>query len=197
MGNLMTNLQTVWKNQPLGDTDMVTMADIRERALKFQTQTRWRGLVLYAYSAFNIAAGLWLVVAGRLPKYSYPMLLMIVAHLFVLWQVNRRVSTGPIPEELGQRTVLENYQRQLDTQRYHFQHAWLWYIAPFMPALIWELVLRGMTVRADVPLQVNRLLVLYPVAGAMFFWMMVWLFFSRAALKLELEIERLKRVIGA
>ena len=43
--------------------------------------------------------------------------------------------------------------------------------------------------RADA--EANRALVLFLVLGAVFFWTSVWLLFSRAALKLQLRIERL------
>jgi len=190
----MSDVKALWQNQTVEEKEMITLSDIRDRAHKFQSRIRWRNVALYVYSAFNIAASFWLILSGRLVAYRYPMLLMIGAHLFVLWQVNRRIGARPLPEELAARTALDHHRSELERQRNALSNAWLWYIAPFMPALIWELAIRAITPNPNIPAFNNRIIVFYLVSGAIFFWTAVWLAFSRAALKLQLQLEQLKRV---
>jgi hypothetical protein len=173
------------------EKDVITLSEIRERARTFQSRTHWRNVALYAYGVLNIAASIWLILSGRLAEYTYPMLLMIGAHLFVLWQVNRRIGARPLPEELAARTALDHYRAELERQRDALSNAWLWYILPFMPAFVWEVWIRAFTVN-NIPPTANRNIILFIVLGAIFFWTAVWLAFSRAALKLQLQIERLK-----
>jgi hypothetical protein len=189
----MTDIKALWHNQKLEEKDMITLSDIRERARTYQSAVRWRNVALYAYGVLNIAASIWLILSGRLAEYTYPMLLMIGAHLFVLWQVNRRIGARPLPEELAARTALNHYRAELERQRDALANAWLWYILPFMPAFVWEVWIRAFMVN-NIPPNANRNIILFIVLGAIFFWTAVWLAFSRAALKLQLQIERLKLV---
>ena len=172
---------------------MITLSEIRDRARMFQSRWRWRNIGLYAYGVFNIAASIWLIQSGRLAEYTYPMLLMIGAHLFVLWQVNRRIGAQPLPEELAARTALDHYRAELERQRDALANAWLWYILPFWPAFVWEVWIRAFAVN-NIPPNANRNIILFIVLGGIFFWTAVWLAFSRAALKLQLQLERLKLV---
>jgi len=190
----MSDVKAIWQNQNVEEKEMITISDIRARANKFQARVRWRNVALYVWSAFNIVAGLWLMQSARLADYRYPMVLMIVAHLFVLWQINRRIGTRPLPEELAARTALSHHRQELERQHDSLSNAWLWYIAPFMPALIWEIGIRVVKVNPNIPAFQNRMLIFYLVMGAILFWTAVWLAFSRAALRLQLQLEQLKRV---
>lgn len=189
----MTDIKALWRSQNVEEKDMITLSDIRDRARTFQLRTHWRNVVLYAYGVLNIAASIWLIQSGRLAEYTYPMLLMIGAHLFVLWQVNRRIGARPLPEQLAARTALDHYRAELERQRDALANAWLWYILPFWPAFLWEVWIRVFAVN-NVPPNANRLIIIFIVLGGIFFWTAVWLAFSRAALKLQLQLEKLKLV---
>jgi hypothetical protein len=72
--------------------------------------------------------------------------------------------------------------------------AWLWYIAPFIPPFLWELAiwLQRIQMRAvETSQPANYQLFLFSILGAVFFWTAVWLAFSRASVRLELQIARL------
>ena len=62
-----------------------------------------------------------------------------------------------------------------------------------MPAFVWEVWIRAFMVN-NIPPNANRNIILFIVLGAIFFWTAVWLAFSRAALRLQLQLERLKLV---
>ena len=188
----MDDLKTVWKTQPLED-GMITLTDARARADKFQAQVRTRNIVFYVYALFNIVASLWLIATGRLSAFLYPMLLMIAAHLWVLWQVNRHIGARPVPGEMGGRPALDFYRDELKRQANALSRAWLWYIAPFMPPFLWELAIWQQRIEARAvatSMPADYWLFLFSILGALFFWSAVWLAFSRASVKLELQIER-------
>src|SRR5882672_1159211 len=129
----MDDLKTVWKTQPVEENTMITLSDIRTRACRFQARIRWRNVALYAYSLVNIGLSVWLIASGRLSAFKYPMLLMVAAHLLVLWQINRRMAARPLPGDMAEQPVLDFHRHELERQADGLSRAWLWYIAPFMP----------------------------------------------------------------
>jgi hypothetical protein len=189
----MDDLKTVWKTQPLEDV-MITLSDARARADKFQSRVRLRNVVFYVYALFNIVVSIWLIASGRLSAFLYPMLLMIAVHLWVLWQVNRHIGARPVVGEMGGRPALDFYRDELKRQVNGLSRAWLWYIAPFIPPYLWELAIWQERIEARAvatSMPANYLLLLFSIGGAVFFWTAVWLAFSRASVRLELEIARL------
>ncbi len=80
---------------------------------------------------------------------------------------------------------------ELERQRDALSSAWLWYIAPFMPGLIWELWLRATAHPAGLPPAADRALVLFLTMSAAFFWIAVGFAFSWASARLDVRLERL------
>ena len=189
----MTDIKTAWKRQHIEEQTMSTIDDLNARAEKLQARLRHRNWVLYAYSAFNIVAGLWLVANNSFPNMKAPMLLMIVAHLFVLWQVWRRFGLSKPPPETSGQHVLQFHRQELERQHHAVANAALWYIAPFMPALIWELVIWYGRIESAGGAATQKVFVLV-VVSAILFWTCVWLLFSRHATRLTLDLERLNHV---
>ena len=195
----MNDLKTVWKTQPTEENGMITLSDVRTRADRFRAHVRARNVVFYVYALANIAASFWLIAAGRLSAFLHPMLLMIAAHLFVLWRVNRRIGARPLPGELGGRTALDYYRGELKRQADGLSRAGLWYIAPFMPPFAWELAIWLQRIQAravETSGAADYRLFLFSIFGAVCFWTAVWLAFSRANLKIQMQIERLDKVIA-
>jgi hypothetical protein len=191
----VTDIKTAWQSQNTEEHTVLTINDLRLRADKIRARFNRRNLLLYAYSAFNIVAGSWLLANDAFPKMKAPMLLMIVAHLFVLWQVWRRFGLSKMPSETSGQSALQFHRRELERQHGAVANAWLWYIAPFMPPFIWELALwlrsiDGATPNGAASMKVFILVML----SAILFWGCVWLLFSRHASRLELELERLASV---
>jgi hypothetical protein len=187
----MTDPKAIWQNQTMEENSMITLADIRIRAVRFQSRIRWRNLALYLYSLANIAITLWLISTGKFSRMAQPGLLLAAAHLFVIWQLWWRTSARPLPEDLAGRSALDYHRHELERQRDAMASAWIWYILPFMPGLVWELWLRANLHPVNVPPTADRALVLFLILGALFFWISVWLAFSWAAARLEIRIERL------
>ena len=188
----MTDLKTVWKTQPMEENGMITLSDVRVRAGRFQARVRRRNVALYAYSLINIGLSFWLIATR--PRLSaaflYPGLLMVAAHLFVLWQVNRRIAARPLPGDMAGQPALDFYRHELERQADGLSRAWLWYIAPFMPPFLWELAIWQHRIQTHVAVLGYREFI-SSVMFAVCFWTAVWLAFSRASVRLQLQIERL------
>jgi len=113
----MTDIKTVWKNQPMEENSMITLSDIRVRADRFQFRIRLRNGALYLYSLANIALTLWLISRGVSPRYTAPGLLLLAAHLFVIWQLWWRTSARALPDDLVARAALDYHRQELERQR--------------------------------------------------------------------------------
>ena len=187
----MTDIGSIWQNQPTEETNMITLADIRARAASLQSRVRLRNAALYIYSLANIVLTLWLVSTGRFPRFAAPGLLIGAAHLFVIWQLWWRTGARALPEGLLGHAALDYLRHEFTRQHDALSGAWLWYIAPFMPGLVWELWLRATLHLAGLPAAFDRALVLYLILAASFFWIAVGRGFSLAAARLELRIEKL------
>jgi len=190
----MSDIKTVWQTQTTEETDMISLAEIRSRATRLKNWVLWRNLALYVYSIANIAVTAWLISTGQhkaYMRYEAPGLLLVAAHLFVIWQLWWRTSLRALPGDLMGRAALDYLRHQLERQRDALSSAWLWYIAPFMPGLIWEVWMRANLHPADIPPGYDHALVLYLVMAALFFWTSVGLAFSWAAARLDVRLEQL------
>jgi phosphoglycerol transferase MdoB-like AlkP superfamily enzyme len=187
----MTDFKTVWKTQPTEVNAMSSLAEVRARAARSQAGIRWRNIALCAYSAFSILVSLWLVARGAFPAMRYPMLLMVAAHLLVLWQINRRITARRLPADMAAQPAVDFHRQQLERQALGLSRAWLWYMMPFLVPFLWELAIMLHRIQTgDAPSENIRLFVVF-VVTAVLFWTAVLLAFSRAALRAQLQIERL------
>jgi len=134
----VTDPQTLWKTQIVEENNMITLADVRARAARFQAGIRWRNLGLYAYSLFGILVSAWLIASGRFPNIRAPMLLMVAAHLLVLWLINHRISGRPLPADIATQPALDFHRQQLERQAHGLSRAWLWYMMPFIVPFVWD-----------------------------------------------------------
>jgi RNA polymerase sigma factor (sigma-70 family) len=190
----MTDVKTVWKTQFSEVNAMSSLAEVRARAAKLQAGIRWRNLALYAYSAFSILVSAWLIARGAFPAMRYPMLLMVAAHLLVLWQINHRITARRLPADMAARPAIDFLRQQLERQAHGLSRAWLWYMLPFLVPFVWELgIMLHRIHTGEAPPQSPRLFAVFVVTGILF-WTAVLLAFSRAALKAHLQIDRLDAV---
>ncbi|HEX3653586.1 MAG TPA: hypothetical protein VHU18_12260 [Rhizomicrobium sp.] len=190
------DIKTIWQNQPVEETP-VSLSDLQSRAQAFRRRVRWRNAALYLYSLFNIVVGGWLIYRRVFPTLIYPMLLMIAAHLFVLWQVVTRIGENRVPESSLTHGGLDYLRQQYERQRQGLGRAWLWYIAPFMGPFLWELAiwLRGILAHPGTPAQAaNIRLFVMTIVSAILFWGTVWWLFRRGARRWQAEIAGLDRI---
>jgi hypothetical protein len=137
----VTDIKAVWKQTPPEERIMMNLNNVEQRARRLQMKLRRRNLWLYAYSATNVIISLWLIATGQAPRFLAPMLLMIAAHLFVVWEVWLRFGSRPMSPQASAQSALDFQRQELERQHRAVANAGLWYIAPFMPAFIWELAI--------------------------------------------------------
>jgi hypothetical protein len=190
------DIRTIWQTQPTEDI-AVTLSDLQARTRKFRARVRGRNIALYIYSLFNIAAGAALIWAGRFPTMKYPMLLMIAAHLFVLWQVAYRVGNRAVLAGMPGQEVIDYLRHEFERQRRALSQAWFWYIAPFMPPFLWELAIWFRTIAAHPGSPTHAAsvgLFTATVIVAIVFWSTVWMLFWRGARRWKAEMAALDRL---
>jgi Flp pilus assembly protein TadB len=129
-----SDVKTLWRNQKPED-HAVTLAQIHERAATFENRIRRGVLIEYVASVFVVIVFgfyIWLFPGWVMKTGSA---LVILATLFVIWQMRRRVSAQNVPE--AQRLELIAFIRsELVRQRDARKSAWLWYIAPCLPGMV-------------------------------------------------------------
>lgn len=190
------DLKTLWQSQTMEEM-AVSLSDLKARARSVRRRIATRNLVLYAYGLFNIVAGGWLIYAGYFPTMRYPMLLMIAAHFFVLWQVVTRVGGRSAPSDTAGQPGVSFLRNEFERQRRALSNAWAWYFLPFMPAFLWEL---GIWLRAilvhwgSAAAASNFRAFTIVVVSAIVFWGVVLLFFARGARRWQSELTALDQV---
>jgi hypothetical protein len=190
------DIKSLWQSQPIEETT-VSFSDLHARAKAFRSRVRWRNALLYLYSLFNIVVAGWLIYRRLFPTMIYPMLLMIGAHVFVVWQVVTRLGGHSLPESSAGEAGLNFLRQRYEQQRNALRRASLWYIAPFMPPFLWELAIWLRTILAHPGTAAQaasiRLFVM-TVGGAILFWGTVWWLFQRGARHWQEEIGALDRI---
>lgn len=169
----------------------MSLADIHDRAERFQTRIRWRNaiehmagvIVVFAFGAIALAtpdlgirAGVALIIAGV---------------GYISWQLVKRAGAMTKPE--GQ-TWVEFHRAELVRQQKALSSVWSWYLGPLLPGVVVFILATAFSpIDNSLPL-VARLAVL----GMAIMWIalvfggVAWIN-ARAARKLEAEIAALDR----
>lgn len=191
----MKDIKDLWKSQPVEEFVVMNLQDLKKHADLMRTHISRRNWILYAYAIFNIVTHVWVLSTGRMPAFRLPVILMLMAHLFVAWQVWKRFTPRRAPLENSGKALLDFQRQELERQHGAVAKAWLWYILPFWPAFLWELAIWFQRIDPARPGSKSGMFALeMTVVGGIFFWSFVWMLFSRHATKLEWELDRLRRV---
>ena len=127
------DVKTLWRNQK-PEENTVTLAQIHESAETFEKRVRRGVLIEYAASVFVVlvfGSYIWLFPGWMMKTGSA---LVILATVFVMWQMRRRMSAQNVPDA-NRLELIAFIRRELVRQRDARKSAWLWYIAPFLPGM--------------------------------------------------------------
>ena len=181
-------LSKAWQNQP-GENMTMSLEDIRRKAGKFQRRIWWRNAREYAAVAVVVAVfGLYLAWFPS-PVARAGSVLIITGALYVAYQLHRRAASQSAPTG-GFEHCLGFHRRELERQRDALTNVWNWYLGPLVPGL--ALFIVGMVIAEPIPVPYRVLsgMVMFAVAGAVF-WLVAKL--NRyGARKLQMEIDELK-----
>jgi hypothetical protein len=127
------NLKNLWQNQSVEPVQM-SLAEIRQKAMRFQKRIRHRNLREYAAAVFVVAMfgyQMW-----RSPQIRLAGGLILAGTLYVVYQLHTKGASRTVPESLALGTCLEFHQRELQRQRDLLRTVWKWYLLPFVPGLV-------------------------------------------------------------
>jgi hypothetical protein len=183
-------LQKLWTQQTQ-EPFFMSLADIHERAERFQTRIRWRNaieygagaIVVFAFGALALETPDWGVRVG--------VALIIAGTAYIMWQLARRAGVTAKPE--GQ-TWAAFHRAEMVRQHAALSSVWRWYLAPMLPGVAVFIVATAFVPKEnEIPLVLRLAVVAVGLAWvAAVFFGVAWIN-ARAAKKLEAEIAALDR----
>jgi Flp pilus assembly protein TadB len=182
--------KNVWRKQHTEDTVM-TLANIHERAQKFQTQVRRRNVREYiAVLVVVLVFGFYFwIFPGWMMKTGSA--LSIVAALFVAWQLHRRGAAQALTANSGM-PLVDFHRAELMRQRDLAKSVGVWYLAPFVPGCV--LLVLGRYFQFHVPgrtLTWDHQIILMAAAVVALIFGIVWLLNAWGAERLQRRIDQL------
>lgn len=177
--------RNLWQSQE-DERMIMTLEDVRRRAGRLQRRVYWRNLREYVCGAIVIAAfgaSLWRFRGWQL----VPSLLLIAGTIYVMFQIHRRGSTRSLPADADLQASLDFHIRELERQRDALRTVVLWYLLPFMPGFIAEIVVSA------VERGVTRPLIAFCIALPLMF-IGIWKLNEFGARKLDRRIRELREM---
>lgn len=164
----------------------ITLEDVRRRATRMERRIYWRNLREYIAGAIVIGAfgaSLWHYRGWQM----IPSLLLIAGTGYVLFQLHRRGAIRSLPPDADLNASLDFHIRELERQRDALRTVVLWYLLPFMPGFIAEIVVSAV-VRG-----VTRPLIAFCIALPLMF-IGIWKLNEFGARKLDRRIQELREM---
>jgi hypothetical protein len=183
------DLKTLWQDQPT-EYDPMTIADIHAKATAFQTRIRRRNRIDYVGCALVIAGFApllfrtesWMLQAGGA--------MIILAVLFVGWQLHRRASAEATPQAGA--AVVDFHREQLVRQQAAVRSIAWWYMAPMAPGMV--MLMLGRLFQAHVPgrsLEMDRMIIVLCMLIVALVFLVVWLLNRLAVHRVQKLIDEL------
>jgi hypothetical protein len=166
--------------------------EVRKGADKLYRYIWWRNLVEYAACVVVVVGFASYIFTLPHPLQKIGSVLVILATLYVAWQLHRRAS-AVAPEAAGTMPLLQFARSQMVRQRDALRSVFVWYIAPFLPGM--ALFMAGTLIekRAKVALgpvdAVGSAVLVGILVG-------VWWINRLAARKLQRHIDEIDTLVG-
>jgi uncharacterized membrane protein YedE/YeeE len=182
--------KTLWRKQPSEET-VVTLDNIRHKAEMFQSQVQWRNRREYLVAPLVVVwlgVCLWILPGWMIKTGSA---LLIIAVLFVVWQLHKRGAAEMLPGNSGMPLVVF-HREALIRQRDALRSVGTWALAPFIPGVVFMVLGRyfqshapGRTLAWD-----RQIIILSAVVVALILGI-VWLLNAWGAERLQRKIDQL------
>lgn len=127
------DLKALWQGQAQ-ELQPMSLAEIHQKARKLERGVRWRNIREYVASVIVVACFAPLLLHRESWMMQAGAALIIVATVFVAWQIHKRTATGATPE--AGEAVRDFHRQTLIRQRDALRSVGGWYIAPFAPGMI-------------------------------------------------------------
>jgi len=115
----------------------MSLADVHERATRFQSRIRSRNTIEYAAAAFVVAFFGWMAATVPEPIVQVGAGLIVLGALYVCWQLyrlGRAATRGEL--DAGAQSWAAFHRAELTRQRDALNTVWSWYLAPFVPGML-------------------------------------------------------------
>lgn len=183
------DLKDLWQQQPV-EYDAMTLEHIRGKATAFQKKIRRRnlveyvamGLVMLGFSPLLLRTEAWMMQVGGA--------LMILATLYIGWQLHRRGSARTAPESGA--ALADFHRSELVRQHQAIRSAGVWYIAPTIPGMV--MITLGRWFQHHAPgrtLEVDRTIIALCTIIVALALLVTWLIQRLGAHRLQKEIDDL------
>ena len=188
-------VKTLWRSQE-SNMSVMTLASVHARAEQFQKKTRRAFVIECITTAFVVVVfGIysWIFPGWMMKTGS---LLCLLAILFALWQVRRRITARQV-QAAPARELIAFHRSELVRRRDALKSAWLWYLAPILPGTV--LMLMGRWFQFHVPgrsLAQDHAMILSGGAIAALIFAAIWLRQFIRARQLQREIDALDALSG-
>jgi hypothetical protein len=186
------DIRGLWQSQPTQTTSF-SPENIRPTMRKFERRIFRRNIREYA-------AGIFVVVAYGFCEWKLPAPLFrlgsglaIAGALYVMFQLHRRASVRPAPDDLGLSTGIEFHRQALERQRDALRGVWSWYLLPLVPGMAVIFIGTALKQWTAHPVGMGHLVMGYGIlvglVGSVFF--AVWKLNQRGADKLQVQIDEM------
>jgi amino acid transporter len=118
------------------------LEEVHKGVGKLYRHVKWRNRVEYAACVVVVIGFASYVVMLPNPLHKLGSVLIVLATLYVAWQLHRRASAVP-PEAAGTMPLLQFARAQLVRQRDALRSLFWWYLLPFLPGLTLFLIGNG------------------------------------------------------
>jgi uncharacterized membrane protein YqjE len=112
--------------------------EIREKAEKFERRVYWENALSYFVGLVGVVIVsiciLWRGFPGTV-LIRLGLGLIIVAVLYMLWQIRKRSPSRRVPAEMGAVSCLDFYRKELERRGDHNRRFW-WEIGPAIPGVV-------------------------------------------------------------
>jgi hypothetical protein len=196
MNNPEDELAGLWQDQKLEGKKMALEA-IRKKTGKFERAIRNRNLMEYAAAALVVAGFSRTILHAENNFVRAGSVLVVAAAIYVVYALYTRGSSQHLPGDAARMTLVQFHRSSLERQRNLLEDIWRWYILPFVPGLLLNMV--GFAARDGALLNPHRTLeqARHGLNIAAFTLFMFGFFFlvaalnKRAARKLQRKINEL------
>jgi len=196
----LSKMSDLWQ-QGSGEPPRFSPDELRRNMNKFERTIARRNLSEYLAAALVI--GIFAFYAWIFPTLTLRMGcgLIILGTAYVVYELHRRASAHPAPEDMGLRSCVDFQRAELERQRDALSSVWSWYLLPLVPGMCVFLLgivqfTMQITRSAGRPFHAGiafAAMALIAVGVAIVFFI-VWRLNQWAAKKLQAQIEELDRL---
>ncbi|MDG0854252.1 hypothetical protein [Roseateles puraquae] len=129
------DLKQLWQEQDMTLAPL-TLDTVKQEVQRTHRRVARRNAMEYAACVLVIAVFGFYITVFPSPLMRAGSALIILATVFIAWQLHRRASNQALPGAAGEQGWMQHQRAQLARQRDALRSAWLWYVAPLLPGTV-------------------------------------------------------------